>query len=116
MAIASRMVICCNTGLAIASNMDVEIVEPDVSPLAVQGPKADELMSRVFGDDVRDIRFFKANAWRLWIRICVVARSGWSKQGGFEIYVDGTQYGMPLWDALMAAGANVRAGCPNLIE
>ena len=39
--------------------MDVDIVEPDVSPLAVQGPKADELMSRVFGDEVRDIRFFR---------------------------------------------------------
>jgi dimethylsulfoniopropionate demethylase len=47
-----------------------------------------------------------------------VARSGWSKQGGFEIYVDGTEYGMPLWDAFFEAGKdlNVRAGCPNLVE
>ena len=105
-------------GLAIASKMDVEIVEPDVSPLAVQGPKADELMSRVFGDDVRDIRFFRYKRMAFMDTEFVVARSGWSKQGGFEIYVDGTQYGMPLWDALMAAGKdlNVRAGCPNLIE
>jgi len=91
-------------GLAIASNMDVEIVEPDVSPLAVQGPKADELMSRVFGDDVRDIRFFRYKRMAFMDTEFVVARSGWSKQGGFEIYVDGTKYGMPLWDALMAAG------------
>jgi dimethylsulfoniopropionate demethylase len=105
-------------GLAIASNMDVEIVEPDVSPLAVQGPKADELMSRVFGDAVRDIRFFRYKRMAFMDTEFVVARSGWSKQGGFEIYVDGTQYGMPVWDALMAAGQdlNVRAGCPNLIE
>ena len=48
----------------------------------------------------------------------VVARSGYSKQGGFEIYVDGFEYGMPLWNKLMAAGEefNVRVGCPNLIE
>ena len=48
----------------------------------------------------------------------VVARSGYSKQGGFEIYVDGTEIGMPLWEALFAAGGDleVRAGCPNLIE
>ncbi|NCW61703.1 MAG: dimethylsulfoniopropionate demethylase [Rhodobacteraceae bacterium] len=88
-------------GLAIASKMDVEIVEPDVSPLAVQGPKADELMSRVFGDDVRDIRFFRYKRMAFMDTEFVVARSGWSKQGGFEIYVDGTQFGMPLWDALM---------------
>ena len=105
-------------GLAIASNMDVEIVEPDVSPLAVQGPKADELMFRVFGDAVHDIRFFRYKRMKFMDTEFVVARSGWSKQGGFEIYVDGTRYGMPLWDALMAAGQdlNVRAGCPNLIE
>ena len=105
-------------GLAIASNMDVDIIEPDVSPLAVQGPKADELMARVFGDAVRDIRFFRYKRLAFMDTEFVVARSGWSKQGGFEIYVDGTQYGMPLWDALMAAGQdlNVRAGCPNLIE
>ena len=47
-----------------------------------------------------------------------MARSGWSKQGGFEIYVDGFDYGMPLWNAFFEAGKdlNVRAGCPNLIE
>ena len=47
-----------------------------------------------------------------------VARSGYSKQGGFEIYVDGTKNGMPLWNALMEAGKalDVNAGCPNLIE
>jgi dimethylsulfoniopropionate demethylase len=48
----------------------------------------------------------------------VIARSGYSKQGGFEIYVEGGDIGMPLWNALMEAGADleVRAGCPNLIE
>ncbi|MEL6839934.1 MAG: glycine cleavage T C-terminal barrel domain-containing protein, partial [Pseudomonadota bacterium] len=36
----------------------------------------------------------------------------------FEIYVDGTDIGMPLWETLFAAGddLNVRAGCPNAIE
>jgi dimethylsulfoniopropionate demethylase len=48
----------------------------------------------------------------------VVARSGYSKQGGFEIYVEGGDIGMPLWEALMKAGEDleVRAGCPNGIE
>jgi dimethylsulfoniopropionate demethylase len=48
----------------------------------------------------------------------VVARSGYSKQGGFEIYLEGSDLGMPLWNALMEAGRtlDVRAGCPNGIE
>jgi len=51
-------------------------------------------------------------------RDLVVARSGYSKQGGFEIYVEGEDIGMPLWNALMEAGKSmdVHAGCPNLIE
>ena len=46
-------------GLATGLQLDVEVFEPDVSPLAVQGPKAEELVTRVFGDAVRDIKFFR---------------------------------------------------------
>ncbi|UAB90452.1 dimethylsulfoniopropionate demethylase [Ruegeria sp. SCSIO 43209] len=105
-------------GIVIALGLDVDISEPDVSPLAVQGPKADELMTRVFGDEVRDIKFFRYKRLAFEDTSFVVARSGWSKQGGFEIYVEGTDYGMPLWDTLFSNGRdlNVRAGCPNGIE
>jgi len=105
-------------GLANGYRLDVLVDEPDVSPLAIQGPKADELMARVFGDRVRDIRFFKFDMFQFEGRDLAVARSGYSKQGGFEIYVEGRDIGMPLWNALFAAGGDlqVRAGCPNLIE
>ena len=98
--------------------LDVLVEEPDVSPLAIQGPKSDELAARVFGKAVTDLRFFGFDWFDFQGQEFIIARSGYSKQGGFEIYVDGTENGMPLWDALFAAGAdlNVRAGCPNLIE
>ncbi len=105
-------------GIAAATGMDVEIWEPDVSPLAIQGPKADQLAARIFGDAVNDLGFFRCGRFE-WKGInWLVARSGWSGQGGFEVYVEGAENGMPLWDALMAAGKdlNVRAGCPNAIE
>tara|TARA_R110000765_G_scaffold249488_1_gene351244 strand:+ start:934 stop:1998 length:1065 start_codon:yes stop_codon:yes gene_type:complete len=105
-------------GIANGYRLDVLIDEPDVSPLAIQGPKADDLMARVFGDAVRDIRFFRFGMFDFQGRSLAVARSGYSKQGGFEIYVDGADIGMPLWNALFEAGRDldVRAGCPNLIE
>ena len=105
-------------GIVIGKNLEVEISEPDVSPLAIQGPKAEELTAKVFGDVVRDIKFFRYKKLPFLDQKFVVARSGWSKQGGFEVYVEGTEYGMPLWEAFFEAGKdlNVRAGCPNLIE
>ncbi|MBJ3763997.1 dimethylsulfoniopropionate demethylase [Maribius pontilimi] len=105
-------------GIVYGFRLDVLVDEPDVHPLAVQGPKADELMGRVFGDRVKDIRFFRFGWFQFNDTWMVVARSGYSKQGGFEIYVDGWDNGMPLWDALFEAGRDldVYAGCPNLIE
>ena len=105
-------------GLAYGYRLDVLVDEPDVSPLAVQGPRADDLMAAVFGDSVRKIRFFRFTQLEFQGHNMVVARSGYSKQGGFEIYVEGEELGMPLWNALMEAGKSmdVHAGCPNLIE
>ena len=105
-------------GIAYGYRLDVLVDEPDVSPLAVQGPKADDLMAAVFGDGVRHLRFFRFGKFDFMGQQLVVARSGYSKQGGFEIYVEGAHLGMPLWNALMEAGApmDVRAGCPNGIE
>jgi len=105
-------------GVATAGGFEVEIREPDVSPLAVQGPSAGTLMARVFGEAVNGLRFFGCGRFSFQDHAFLVARSGWSKQGGFEIYVDDSALGMSVWAALMAAGEdlNVRAGCPNNIE
>ena len=105
-------------GVADALNLEVLIDEPDISPLAIQGPKSEDLMVKVFGPDIKDIKFFRYKKLSFEGREMLVARSGYSKQGGFEIYVDGFDYGMPLWDTLMTAGDefNIRVGCPNLIE
>ncbi|MGA1076311.1 MAG: glycine cleavage T C-terminal barrel domain-containing protein, partial [Ilumatobacteraceae bacterium] len=105
-------------GLAFGLGLAVDVFEPGVDPLAVQGPKADELMSRVFGDAVAGISFFGFAHLEFAGHPMVVARTGWSKQGGFEIYVDRADLAGPLWDALAEAGRDldVRPGCPNLIE
>jgi len=105
-------------GIANAYRFEVIVDEPDVSPLGIQGPKADELARRVFGEDVSNLRFFRFGYFQFEGHDVLIARSGFSKQGGFEIYVEDTELGMPLWNALFEAGEdlNVRAGCPNGIE
>ncbi len=105
-------------GLATGFGLNVEVFEPDVTPLAVQGPKAEELVARLFGESVRDIRFFRGEMLKFQGQVMYVARSGWSKQGGFEIYLNNASLGEALWDKLFELGKdlNVRAGCPNSIE
>ncbi len=105
-------------GLAHGRGLDVEIARPDVWPVAVQGPKAETLMARVFGDEVKSIRFFRYKRLSYRGHPFIVARSGWSGQGGFEIYIDDAELGQTLWDELFVVGAdlNVGHGCPNNIE
>lgn len=105
-------------GLARGMALDVTIREPDVWPLAVQGPRSDDLMAAVFGDEVRAIGFFRFRLLDFRGHSFVVARSGWSRQSGFEIYVDDRDLGVALWDELFEAGRpfDVGPGCPNAIE
>ena len=105
-------------GLAAGRGLNVSVFEPDVSPLGIQGPQSNELAARVFGETVRDLGFFRHSKVKFAGQSFTIARSGYSMQSGFEVYVDGTDHGEPLWDALFEAGQdlNVRAGCPNLIE
>ncbi|WP_417452587.1 dimethylsulfoniopropionate demethylase [Kiloniella sp.] len=118
LSIADSDVMLWAKGLARGGNLDVKVFEPDVYPLAVQGPKAEEVMAAVFGNKVRDIRFFRFEKMAFEGHDMVVARSGWSKQGGFEIYLDRKELALQLWDQIWAAGQafDIRAGCPNAIE
>jgi dimethylsulfoniopropionate demethylase len=105
-------------GIARSLGLDVKISEPDIWPLAIQGPKAEDVAALVFGEQVRAIKFFRFARLPFQGHEFVVARSGWSAQGGFEIYVDDADLGCQLYDSLMAAGEpfDVGPGCPNLIE
>ena len=105
-------------GLATGFGLDVNVFEPDVSPLAIQGPKADELVGRVFGREIVETKFFRHKTIDFLGKEMIISRSGWSLQGGFEIYLDGSKHGEALWDTLFEAGADLdlRAGCPNGIE
>ena len=118
LSIADTDVMLWAQGLAIGFSLDVSVTEPDIWPVAVQGPKAEQLMARVFGESVRDIKFFQIKPMSYQGVDMQVARSGWSKQGGFEIYVNDESLAGPLWDELFDKGQdlNVGPGCPNGIE
>jgi dimethylsulfoniopropionate demethylase len=105
-------------GIARSLGLDVTVNEPDVWPLAIQGPKAEDVAALVFGEAVRNIKFYRFAVLPFSGHPLIVARTGWSAQGGFEIYVDDADVGAALYDTIMDAGnsANIGPGCPNHIE
>ena len=104
--------------VAAERGLRVEISEPDVSPMAIQGPKAADVVAHVCGDWVRGLKYFWFRETDIAGIPVVVQRSGWSKQGGFEIYLrDGTR-GSALWDIFREAGQpwGIGPGNPNWCE
>ncbi|MEM7206892.1 MAG: glycine cleavage T C-terminal barrel domain-containing protein [Pseudomonadota bacterium] len=97
---------------------DATVCEPDVSPLAVQGPKAEDVVADVCGDWVRDLKYFWFRETEIDGIPVVVARSGWSKQGGFELYLTDGSRGNELWEIMWKAGEpyGIGPGTPNSTE
>jgi glycine cleavage system aminomethyltransferase T len=104
--------------IAAERGLDVRVYEPDVSPLAVQGPKAARLIANLFGEWTQELKYFWFRETSLQGIPLVLARSGWSKQGGFELYLRDAARGQELWDIVKAAGAafDICPGAPNDAE
>jgi len=75
-------------------------------------------MEKVLGKKITELKFFGFDYFSFKRNKFFIARSGWSKQGGYEIYVQNRQAGLNLYDELFSAGKefNIQPGCPNLIE
>jgi len=92
-------------GVAVNSGLEVSIREPDVSPLQLQGPNSGEVMKKLFGESIMDLRYYWLREIDLDGIPLIVSRTGWSSELGYELYLrDGTQ-GDELWEKIMAAGA-----------
>ena len=118
LSIADSDVILFAKGLALGNKFNVEIVEPNVDIMAVQGPKSFALMEKVFGKKITELKFFGFDYFDFKGSKHLIAQSGWSKQGGYEIYVQDTNSGLELYDYFFDKGKefNVKPGCPHLIE
>ncbi len=113
----SDMLLWCNA-IAAEKGFDVSVTEPDVSPLAIQGPAAEDLVAELFGDEIRSLKYFWFTEMSLDDIPVVVCRSGWSKQGGFELFLQDGGRGVDLWDRVAAAGSSygIGPGAPNPTE
>lgn len=91
-------------GVAVNSGLDVQIREPDASPLQLQGPKSGKVMQALFGDGILDLKYYWLREYELDGIPLIVSRTGWSSELGYEIYLRDQTKGDLLWEKIMAAG------------
>ena len=93
-------------GVAVHSGLNVQIKEPDVSPLQLQGPNSGLIMQELFGDSITDLKYYWLRELELEGVPLVVSRTGWSSELGYELYLRDGSKGDQLWESIMAAGAS----------
>ncbi len=91
-------------GVAVNSGLNVKITEPDVSPLQLQGPTSQEIMVKLFGNNIRDLKYYWLREYDLDGIPLIVSRTGWSSELGYEIYLRDGSKGNELYEKIMAAG------------
>jgi aminomethyltransferase len=118
LSIADSDILLWAGAIAAERGMDVRVTEPDASPLGVQGPRADDVVADLFGEWVRELKYFWFRETELDGIPILLARSGWSKQGGFELYLRDAGRGTDLYNRVKEAGApyGIVSSAPSDIE
>ena len=118
LSVADSDVLLWARGLAIGLGLNVRIREPDVWPLAIQGPKAADVLAKVFGERIHSLKKFNFDYFPLDGSSQLIAKTGYSRIGGFEIYLSRPELGTFLWETILEAGKpeNIRPGSPNIID
>ena len=91
-------------GVLVHSGLKVNIREPDVSPLQLQGPKSGKVMKALFGKSIIDLQYYWFREVELDGIPLIVSRTGWSSELGYELYLQDGSLGDELWEKIMAAG------------
>jgi glycine cleavage system aminomethyltransferase T len=85
-------------------DLDVTIQEADVAPLQVQGPRSKDLMVKMLGEDILQLRYYFWTEAKIGGVPVVVTRTGWTSEVGYEVYTTDTSRGNDVYEAIMEAG------------
>ena len=91
-------------GVAVNSGLNVKITEPDVSPLQLQGPTSAKIMVKLFGKEIKDLKYYWFKEYELDGIPLIVSRTGWSSEFGYELFLKDSSKGNQLYEKIMKAG------------
>lgn len=90
-----------------SADFDAEIEDrtASFSLVAVQGPKAEEIVLRLTGPELGELRYYRVAEVELLGATAYAARTGYTGEDGFELFLP-AEKGPELWQALLDAGAD----------
>ena len=103
-ALASSDALLYAIGLAASLDWDVQLSEPDVSPVQIQGPHSKDVVAALFGDDILSLKYYWFRETDLDGIPVIVTRTGWTAEVGYEVYLRDGSRGTDLWERIMDAG------------
>ncbi|RFP89348.1 glycine cleavage system protein T [Rhodobacteraceae bacterium 63075] len=104
LSIADSDVLLWAQGVAVNSGMNVQLSEPDVSPLQLQGPKSRDILRACFGDAPTELKYFRFMEYDWYGVPLIISRTGWTSELGYEIYLRDGSAGGRLWEYIMDTG------------
>jgi aminomethyltransferase len=83
---------------------DLKNISNEISEIAFQGPRAQEVLQKLTDTDLNDIKFFyfKDNVLVSGVK-CLVSRTGYTGEDGFEIYTSHENI-EKVWDNILSSG------------
>ena len=94
-------------GVAVNSGLNVKIIEPDASPLQLQGPNSGKIMQKLFGESIIELKYYWFKELELDGIPLIISRTGWSSELGYELFLRDGSKGDLLWEKIMEAGKNL---------
>ena len=99
-------------GIALHSDYDVLVREADVAPLQIQGPRSRDILRAVIGESIDEMKFFDCMQTEIASVACVISRTGWTGELGYEVYPINSGKALDVWDVIVKAGKS----CEMLIS
>ena len=88
----------------VVSVVEARNVSNDIALLAIQGPRAQEILGKLTSIDLGKLRYYWFVEGPVVGIDCCISRTGYTGEDGFEMYIP-PQHVAALWNALLEAGA-----------
>jgi aminomethyltransferase len=78
-------------------------ISDEIALLAIQGPLAAGVVQALADRPLGDVKYYRFTEGRVAGIACIISRTGYTGEDGFELYVPATE-AVAMWEAVMATG------------